>query len=95
MNKRIQDKVLREANINACAMVCRERDKAVLKHPYWPTDIFKALAIVSEEAGELAMAVNDHQYKQASIDNAITEAAQTAAVCIRFIEGALRQKAGE
>lgn len=76
--------------MDAMNLVKYEYSAACHKHPEWPSDPFRALAIVNEEALELTQAVNDGQ-----IDAALIEAAQTAAVCIRFIEGVLAQKVSE
>lgn len=70
--------------------VLKEYQLAVTKHPKWPTDPFRALAILSEEHGELAQAVIDTTYAPSSphagLDNVRREAQQLAAMCLRFVE---------
>lgn len=61
--------------------VVEELRKAEAKHPDWPIDnIFEQVSIISEEAGEIAKAVNDRDLLGAK-----TEAKQTIAVCLRFL----------
>lgn len=67
-------------------LVMAEIDRAEKLHPVWPHDIVKAAAIPAEEAGELLKAANDHEEKQSSHREIITEAVQTAASAIRFLK---------
>jgi len=53
-------------------------------HPDFPTDIFQQLAILTEEAGEVAKAVNDFEFEGNSIEDVKTELIQTAAMCVRM-----------
>lgn len=62
--------------------VARELDAARQKHPLWPVSPFQQVAVITEEVGELAQAVNDDD-----LSHARQEAAQVAAVAIRFLEG--------
>lgn len=62
--------------------VARELDAARKKHPLWPVSPFHQVAVITEEVGELAQAVNDD-----NLNHARQEAAQVAAVAIRFLEG--------
>lgn len=68
--------------------VATELAAAKAKHPLWPTDPLHAVAIVSEEAGELARAVLQVSYEpgKATMADVAKEAIQTAAVALRFIE---------
>lgn len=60
-------------------------NKAIEKHPYYPDDIFKQLAILTEEAGEVAKAVNDYYEKDnQTTDHIKEELLQTAAMCFRM-----------
>jgi NTP pyrophosphatase (non-canonical NTP hydrolase) len=70
--------------IEAKNLINLELEKAKAKHDF-PTDIFKQLAIMQEEAGEVAKAVNDYHYLGQDIDNVKTELAQTAGMCIRML----------
>lgn len=62
--------------------VARELDAARKKHPQWPASPFRQVAVIAEEVGELAQAVNNDD-----LNHARQEAAQVAAVAIRFLEG--------
>lgn len=66
-------------------LVFSELEKAEQKHPGWPDDKIHAAAIVAEEAGELVQASIDHVYKENNIEKMKHEAAQTAAMGIRFL----------
>lgn len=61
------------------------------KFPSWPNDPFHAAAILNEEVGELNKALLDFTYKGATIDDAITEAAQTGAMAIRMLQYLLEE----
>ena len=67
-------------------LVMAEIDRAEKLHPVWPTDLVKAAAIPTEEAGELLKAANDYDEKHTSRQPIITEAVQTAASAIRFLK---------
>lgn len=63
------------------------------KFPAWPADKIHAAAVVAEECGELVKAAVDHEYPECrkdgrdTVDQMRREAIQTAAMCIRFLEG--------
>lgn len=63
-----------------------EYNKAIQKHPGWPTDVIHASAIVAEESGELTRAALHHTYENGSLEAAKKEAIQTAVTAIRFLE---------
>ncbi len=63
-----------------------ELERAVIKHPDYPTDLFKQLAIMQEEAGEVTKAVIEFQYELGSVYAIRQELIQTAAMCIRMIQ---------
>jgi len=70
---------------DAIELVYSELEKAKKKHE-WPIDIVHAAAVVGEEAGELLQAALDQIYDAGNnIENMRIEAAQTAAVAIRFL----------
>ena len=75
-------------------MVMAEIDRAENLHPVWPHDIVKAAAVPVEEAGELLKAANNHEEKQSSRREIITEAVHTAASAIRFLKN-LEEKINE
>ena len=62
-----------------------ELERAIAIHPDYPGDIFKQLAIMQEEAGEVAKAVNDYSDGNDSIEHIKEELIQTAAMCVRMI----------
>ena len=68
--------------------VWTELANATKKYPEWPTDPLHALAIVGEEFGELTKDVLQFSYEpnKTSAENVRSEAIQTAAMALRFIE---------
>jgi NTP pyrophosphatase (non-canonical NTP hydrolase) len=75
--------------------ILKELKRAKKKHPNWPDHIVARAAIVSEEAGELVRASLIYKYERSvegseeqllQIKEMRTEAVQTAAMCIRFLE---------
>ena len=80
MSTSVEQQVLLEVAtmLNTCRQV----------HPQYPTDPIHAAAVVTEEAGELAQAVNDWVYDKKLYDPTPfveQEALQTAASAVRFI----------
>jgi hypothetical protein len=69
-------------------LVQDELRKAVAKFPTWPTDPLHALAVLGEEFGELTKAVLQLTYEpHKTRDGEVrTEAIQTAAMALRFLE---------
>lgn len=63
-----------------------ELKKAKEKHPAYPTQLFAQLAILTEEAGEVAKACNDLDEGVICLDEVEVELMQTAAACIRMLE---------
>lgn len=66
--------------------ITNELNRAEKKFPSWPNDIIHASAIVAEESGELTRSALQFQYEGGSIEDARTEAIQTAAMAIRFLK---------
>ncbi len=60
--------------------------KAKKKHPNYPEDMFRQLAIMQEEAGEVTKAVLHYHYEGGSLEDIKTELIQTAAMCMRMLE---------
>jgi len=58
---------------------------AVSKHPVFPDDLVKMVAIMAEEAGEAVREANNIDEGKGSIPELITELEQTAAMCLRCI----------
>lgn len=63
-----------------------ELKRAEKIHPNYPYDIFRQLAIIQEEAGEVTKAVLHFVYEKGSIEDIKEELIQTAAMCIRMLE---------
>lgn len=63
-----------------------ELNRAKKLHPNYPTDIYHQLAIMQEEAGEVAKAVLDYKSNKASLNDVREELIQTAAMCVRMLE---------
>lgn len=59
----------------------REYEAAKERHPLFAGSLYQAVSIVTEEAGELAQAVNDGNRREA-----LREAAHVAVVAIRTME---------
>lgn len=65
----------------------RELRKAEKKHPDWPVDnLFEQVAILSEEAGEVAKAALDYKNGRVPIKELKEELMQTAAMCMRLLK---------
>lgn len=67
-------------------LIVEELRRAESIHPIWPTNIFEALAVIHEEEGEIAKAVNQYYWDNASDEEIRKEVIQTAAMCIRFLQ---------
>lgn len=63
-----------------------ELKRAEAKHPNYPEDMFRQLAIMNEEAGEATKAVLHYHYENGSLEDVKVELVQTAAMCMRMIE---------
>ena len=66
--------------------ILKELQRAETIHPDYPTDMFKQLAIMQEEAGEVTKAVLDCQSGKDTVEHVVTELVQTAAMCMRMIK---------
>lgn len=70
----------------AYELMIQELNEAKKKFPGFPDDAVHAAAIVAEEAGELTKASLDFHYlRETSREYMREEAAQTAAMAIRFL----------
>lgn len=67
------------------AAIETELNKAIKKHPNYPDDMFRQVAIMNEEAGEATKAVLHYHYENGSIKEIKKELIQTAAMCIRML----------
>ena len=72
--------------------VFAELRRAEEKHPRWPDDPFRALAIITEEVGELAQAIMQRQYEGGSCSLVEDEATQVAAMGLRFFKNLTRMR---
>lgn len=68
------------------APIDAELKRAEKLHPNYPADMFRQLAIMQEEAGEVTKAVIDYHYGNDSIDHIKEELIQTAAMCVRMLD---------
>ena len=59
--------------------------RAEQKHPNWPNDIFKQIAIINEEAGQTTKAILHYIDENGSFISIQEELIQTAAVCVRML----------
>lgn len=62
-----------------------ELTKAELKHPDYPECMFRQVAIMNEEAGEVTKAVLHYHYEDGNLYQVRKELVQTAAMCIRML----------
>ena len=75
-------------------LLFEEFHKAEEKHPGWPEDQIHCAAIVAEEAGELVQAAIDHTYQHSCPLRLKEEAAQTAAMGLRFLVNLIVRERG-
>lgn len=71
----------------ALFQIAAEFQRAVNKHPNWPTDVIHQAAIVGEESGELIRAALQESYEHGHNDESRKEAVQTGAMALRFLAG--------
>ena len=78
--------IIRKRDWNIYELIIYELNEAEKKFPGFPDDAVHAAAIVAEEAGELTKASLDFHYlRETSREEMKKEAAQTAAMAIRFL----------
>lgn len=68
------------------AEIDSELQRAKVKHPNYPPDMFQQLAIMQEEAGEVTKAVLHYHYENGSLENVRKELIQTSAMCVRMLQ---------
>ncbi len=71
---------------NICEKALKNLTESIQQHDELPEDYFKILAIIGEEYGEVAKAVNDYKWKDAPKEEIIKELYQLAAMCFGFLE---------
>jgi NTP pyrophosphatase (non-canonical NTP hydrolase) len=64
----------------------QELEREEKKDPDFPSDMFRQVAIINKEAGEITKAVLDYHYEYGYIEDIKQELRQTAAVCMRMLE---------
>ena len=67
-------------------MMLDELVRAEKKHPVWPTNPIKQIAILAEEAGEALKEVLDWEEGKGNPQKVIDEVVQTGAMCFRFLK---------
>lgn len=63
-----------------------EVDRAEKKHPNWPDNPYKGMAIIGEELGEANQALLQSDDEGGTVDDVRKELIETAATCIRMIK---------
>jgi len=87
MNEQLDKaKDLEIRRLNKYLPIEAELNRAKNKHPYFPDDMFKQLAIMQEEAGEVTKSVMHLHYENGTLENVREELIQTAAMCMRMLE---------
>lgn len=72
-----------DAAVNLVVQRCRD---AHAKHGELPADLFAQHAILAEEMGEVAKALNEHAYSGATLEQVIEELTDVAATALCTIE---------
>lgn len=67
------------------AAINKELKRSIELHPNYPKDIYHRLAIMQEEAGEVAKAVLDYDSDKGPIEDVTKELIQTAAMCLKML----------
>jgi hypothetical protein len=73
-------------------MVYSEINRAELLHPVFAENIFKAIAVIMEELGELSQASLDYTDNGGDFLDVITEGTHVAATALRFLFNVSRYK---
>ena len=71
---------------SALSLILNELARAEKLHPAWPNNLIHAGMIITEENGELAQAILNHNERKGSKAHIITEAVHTAAMTLRFLK---------
>jgi len=78
--------IFEETRHGSYSLIENELDRAEEQHPNFPEDIFEQLAIMTEEAGEVAKAVLKYKQEKRPLQDVKDELIQTAAMCVRMLE---------
>ncbi len=87
IQKTMTNNYIERISTKTMTRVSTELDNARKKFPDWPDDIVYQAAIMCEEAGETIRSALKFRYEGGKMDDVINEAIQTAAMCIRMLEG--------
>ena len=71
---------------SALSLILSELARAEKLHPVWPNNLIHAGMIITEENGELAQAILNHNEHKGSKAQIISEAVHTAAMALRFLK---------
>lgn len=86
----MKDRLLQDQRV--FKMVQDENQRQVAKWGVQDRHPFEWLAYTTEELGELAEAISKHTYDGYSSANVVTEAIQTATLCLKIAEMFLPEK---
>lgn len=67
-------------------VIQKELERAEIKHPNFPLNMFEQLAVMQEEAGEVTKAVLQFKFENGKIEDVKEELIQTAASCMRMLQ---------
>lgn len=67
-------------------LIQAELERAIAKHPEFPSNLFEQLAIMQEEAGEVAKACLHYKHEGGTVEDIRDELIQTAAMCMRMLQ---------
>lgn len=67
-------------------LILDELERAEKKHPTWPKDKFRALAVIQEELGEATRALLHLEYEKGNRVEVFGELIQTGAMVMRFLK---------
>jgi len=73
-------------------MISAEEDRQVKKWGIQNRTPFEWMAYLTEEVGELAKAISEHEYRGGFSDDVVREAIQTATLAAKIAEMYLNQK---
>jgi len=75
-----------QSNLQKYSEIDKELERAEKKHPNFPIDMFRQLAVMQEEAGEVTKAVLHYHYENGTLEHVKEELIQTAAMCMRMLQ---------
>lgn len=82
-----REKLCCDKRLQAFGFIRGEHIKSCEQHPFWPiNNIAAGKAIVDEEYCELQKAYNDYTFHGGKFEDLLTEAVQTGAMVVKFIQ---------